>query len=55
MRTITAEQWRNTPKDYKGIYNGVRKMLVWDEKHGTVLVPVEVIREPRIKKQDKTN
>ena len=27
-------------KDFKGVVNGVRYVLVYDEKHGTISVPI---------------
>ena len=47
---ITAEEWRKTHRDYKGITNGQRSMLKWIDGKGTCLVPVTVIPEPRKKR-----
>ena len=48
MYTITAEQYENKPKDYKGIYdsdeirgtnlNGRKTLLTWIKNEGTVLL-----------------
>lgn len=49
VKTITAKQWRNTPKDYKSVIDGQRMILTLTKK-GTSLVPVKVKGMRQLKK-----
>ena len=48
---ITAKEWRETHRDFKGIINGQRYKLKFLSGKGTCSVPITVIPEPRKKKE----
>ena len=39
---ISADTWRNTPKDFKTVINGVKYKMYLDEAKGTVLKPIKI-------------
>lgn len=46
MKEITKKEWREKPRDYKGIINKQRYALMLTEK-GTCLVPVKIRKESK--------
>ena len=38
---MNDKTWNKIHKDFKGVINGVRYVLVYDEKHGTISVPMD--------------
>ena len=38
---MNDKTWNKIHKDFKGVVNGVRYVLVFDEKHGTISVPMD--------------
>ena len=41
-RIISKKEWAETPKDYKGLIDGVKYIMVLDKKKGTILAPVKI-------------
>lgn len=44
MKQITKKEWNNKHKDYKTIIDGVHYVMMYDDKIGTHLIPVQIIK-----------
>jgi len=52
MKEVTMTEWKKTHKDYKGVINGQKYMLVYEDGM-TRSVPVKIIKENRTESKVK--